>query len=172
MEALRQLVTSAAFAPQHVTVAPFPITGYDPLLSTRCWVFPFDVLCHRCWVLVSPSVCGVDCTLVFLCTRFKENKFYGAVNNVFSLIFVMCFLYPSFRLIWSFVAEKELRIREGVKMMGMTDAALFSAWYLTYVRHGVLVCHNIVVLYGLVFCCVMFCCVVLCCGVCCVVVCC
>ena len=41
--------------------------------------------------------------------------------------------YPAFRLIWSFVNEKESRVREGVKMMGMTDGALFSAWYITSV---------------------------------------
>ena len=84
------LLKSSAFAPQGVTVTPFPVSG------------------------------------------FKESPFYDAAKNVFALLFLMAFLYPAFVLIRSIVQEKETRIREGMRMMGMGEVELFTAWYITY----------------------------------------
>jgi flagellar biogenesis protein FliO len=38
-------------------------------------------------------------------------------QNVFALIFVMTFFFPSFYLIKGMVVEKETKIREGMRMM-------------------------------------------------------
>jgi ABC-type multidrug transport system ATPase subunit len=68
----------------------------------------------------------------FPTTAYKQNDFYTVVQSVFGLIFVMFFFAPSFFLIRGIVVEKETKIREGVRMMGMGDSALFVAWYITY----------------------------------------
>ncbi len=45
----------------------------------------------------------------------------------------MTFLYPASRLIRDIVLEKELKMREGMKAMGLGSGALMASWYLTYV---------------------------------------
>jgi ATP-binding cassette subfamily A (ABC1) protein 3 len=63
---------------------------------------------------------------------FHNNAFYSFVSNVFALIFVLSFFVPAFFLIRGIVVEKETKLREGMRMMGMMDAPLILAWYLTY----------------------------------------
>ena len=63
---------------------------------------------------------------------FSSDAFYSFVQSVFALIFVMTFFFPSFFLIRGLVVEKETRIREGVRMMGMGDGALYASWVATY----------------------------------------
>ena len=63
---------------------------------------------------------------------FSSDAFYSFVQSVFALIFVMTFFFPSFFLIRGLVVEKETRIREGVRMMGMGDLALYASWVATY----------------------------------------
>jgi ABC-type transport system involved in multi-copper enzyme maturation permease subunit len=43
-----------------------------------------------------------------------------------------CFWFPVSRLIRGMVAEKEAKIREGMRMMGLGDAPLLYSWLLTY----------------------------------------
>src|SRR4051794_26387923 len=42
------------------------------------------------------------------------------------------FLGPVTRLVKGVVEEKQLRIREGMRMMGLPDSALFCSWFGTY----------------------------------------
>lgn len=73
--AILNMAKSAVQSPQHMSVTPFPITGY------------------------------------------RSNNFYSAADDVFALLFTISFMGPSFWLIRALVAEKEERIREGMKMM-------------------------------------------------------
>lgn len=68
---------------------------------------------------------------------YSSNSFYPASKGIFALFFLLTFLLPAFRLIRGIVHEKETKIREGMKMMGMGDLSLFLAWYITY---GVVFC--------------------------------
>jgi len=88
--AVSTLLRSHQLLPQHVTLAPFPVSEY------------------------------------------RSDDFYTFVSNVFALIFVLSFFFPSFFLIRGVVVEKEAKLREGMRMMGLADAALFTAWYVTY----------------------------------------
>lgn len=68
----------------------------------------------------------------FPIVSFRRSDFYTFVQNVFALVFVMSFFFPSFFLIRGMVVEKETKIREGMRMMGMGDLPLYAAWYITY----------------------------------------
>ena len=69
----------------------------------------------------------------FPTSAYKKSPFYDAAKNVFALFFLFAFMYPAFVLIRSIVAEKETRVREGMRMMGMGEVSLFAAWYITYI---------------------------------------
>lgn len=47
---------------------------------------------------------------------------------MFAILVVNAVLYPVSNIISSLVKEKELRIKEGLKMMGLTDAAHTASW--------------------------------------------
>jgi ATP-binding cassette, subfamily A (ABC1), member 3 len=68
----------------------------------------------------------------FPASSYTSDSFYSFVQSVFALVFVMSFFFPSFFLIRGLVVEKETRVREGVRMMGMSDLPLYGAWYIIY----------------------------------------
>lgn len=53
----------------------------------------------------------------FPISAFHQNRVYQYTENTFSILFIISFLFPAFRLIQSIVHEKETKIREGMKMM-------------------------------------------------------
>ena len=63
---------------------------------------------------------------------FEKNNFYTSVADIVPLFFILSLLYPVAQLVRSIVAEKETRIREGMKAMGLGEGALISSWLLTY----------------------------------------
>jgi ATP-binding cassette subfamily A (ABC1) protein 3 len=63
---------------------------------------------------------------------YRLTNFYAFVGAVFSFMFVVSFLFPSFFMIRCIVMEKESKLREGMRMMGMADVAITGAWYATY----------------------------------------
>ena len=77
-------------------------------LPQRVWVMPFPI---------SP---------------FSSNAFYTTTSTVFAFIFSFSFLFPASRLLRGIVYEKEAKIREGMRTMGLGHGALLTSWYLTY----------------------------------------
>lgn len=63
---------------------------------------------------------------------FTATTFYDLSKDVFAFLFVLCMLFPVSNFIREVVLEKETRVREGMMMMGMSTAALNTAWFLTY----------------------------------------
>ena len=63
---------------------------------------------------------------------YSVMNFYAVVSSVLALFFVISLLFPSFNLIRGIVIEKEMRLREGMRMMGMSDLAITAAWFTTY----------------------------------------
>eukprot|EP00903_Cladosiphon_okamuranus_P008962 g8576.t1 len=59
---------------------------------------------------------------------YDEDGFWEQVGTMFALLVVISVLYPVSNVISSLVKEKELRIKEGLKMMGLTDLAHTSSW--------------------------------------------
>jgi ATP-binding cassette subfamily A (ABC1) protein 3 len=68
----------------------------------------------------------------FPTTAYQSNGFYTVASQMFAFFFTISFLFPVSRLIRGLVAEKEMKIREGMRMMGLSDSALFGSWLVTY----------------------------------------
>lgn len=52
---------------------------------------------------------------------------------MFAILVVIMVLYPISNVISALVKEKELRIKEGLKMMGLTGAAHTASWVFHFV---------------------------------------
>ena len=108
------------------------------LVPTLCAVQALDKAVNPASATVAQLVSPITMlpqsigTAAFPTPAFSTNPFYEAAKDVFALFFVLTLLVPVSRLIRGMVHEKETRIREGMKMMGMTDAALNTAWFITY----------------------------------------
>lgn len=48
------------------------------------------------------------------------------------MILVVPFLFPFMRMCYMLITEKEKKIKEGMKMMGLTNFAFYSSWIIHY----------------------------------------
>jgi len=64
--------------------------------------------------------------------QYREDQFDGYVSSLLPILFTLTFIWPVTRLVKQFVEEKELRIKEGLGMMGMRASAHFLSWFATY----------------------------------------
>ncbi|CAM9958417.1 unnamed protein product, partial [Discosporangium mesarthrocarpum] len=60
--------------------------------------------------------------------EYAENGFWSQIGTFFSVLMVISVMYPVSNVINALVKEKELRIKEGLKMMGLTDTAHTASW--------------------------------------------
>ncbi|CAN0356690.1 unnamed protein product, partial [Hapterophycus canaliculatus] len=63
---------------------------------------------------------------------YEEDGFWSQVGGMFAILVVIAVLYPVSNVISALVKEKELRIKEGLKMMGLTDAAHTASWVFNF----------------------------------------
>eukprot|EP00931_Biecheleriopsis_adriatica_P069363 TRINITY_DN4321_c0_g1_i1.p1 TRINITY_DN4321_c0_g1~~TRINITY_DN4321_c0_g1_i1.p1 ORF type:complete len:1964 (+),score=351.62 TRINITY_DN4321_c0_g1_i1:38-5929(+) len=63
---------------------------------------------------------------------YTSDPFATFVKGVFGLFFVLVYIWPLTRIMKSLVEDKEARINEVMKMMGMPAEAITIGWYLTY----------------------------------------
>lgn len=61
-----------------------------------------------------------------------DDPFANTIANVLGLFFTIIYMWPVTRLIKGIVEEKQLRIKEGMRMMGLPDSALYCSWFGTY----------------------------------------
>uniref|UniRef100_H3GYZ5 ABC transporter domain-containing protein n=1 Tax=Phytophthora ramorum TaxID=164328 RepID=H3GYZ5_PHYRM len=64
---------------------------------------------------------------------FTSSPFYDDVSDVFAIIFILSYLYTTSRILVVFIQEKELRLREYMKILGVKERAIIATWYITYV---------------------------------------
>ena len=62
---------------------------------------------------------------------FKSDDFQIVISSVLGIFYMLSYLYPVSRLIRALVIEKEFRIKEGMKMMGLTDTVYNLSWLIT-----------------------------------------
>eukprot|EP00656_Telonema_subtile_P034977 TRINITY_DN3899_c0_g1_i4.p1 TRINITY_DN3899_c0_g1~~TRINITY_DN3899_c0_g1_i4.p1 ORF type:complete len:455 (-),score=112.16 TRINITY_DN3899_c0_g1_i4:584-1948(-) len=62
---------------------------------------------------------------------YVSNQFYNFAGPLMGMLICMSSLYPVSQLTKGLVEEKETRMREQLKIMGLTDGALNVAWTLT-----------------------------------------
>jgi len=62
----------------------------------------------------------------------KQDNFAASLGNMLGLLLVLAFTWPFSRMVRNMVEEKEKKIREGMKMMGLHNSVFWWSWSLTY----------------------------------------
>ncbi|CAM9263174.1 unnamed protein product [Hapterophycus canaliculatus] len=105
-------------------------------------LYPWTALYHQSPVLVLQQlvdnwIMGLESSSVaapvvriaeFPSPGYESDGFWSQVGAMFAILVVIAVLYPVANVISALVKEKELRIKEGLKMMGLTDAAHTASW--------------------------------------------
>ncbi|OWZ10303.1 ABC transporter [Phytophthora megakarya] len=68
----------------------------------------------------------------FPVNSFDSSSFYETISNVFPVIFALSYLFTISRILVVFIQEKELRLREFMKILGVTEKTIILTWYMTY----------------------------------------
>jgi ABC-type multidrug transport system ATPase subunit len=63
---------------------------------------------------------------------YTRDDFASLVSTYLGLFLTLVFIWPVTRIVAAVVEEKELRIKMGMKMMGLKEAALVGSWAVTY----------------------------------------
>jgi hypothetical protein len=63
--------------------------------------------------------------------EYTTSNFQAIISSTLGLFYMLSFLYPVSRLIRALVLEKESRIKEGMKMMGLTNTVYNLSWLIT-----------------------------------------
>ncbi|EGZ19833.1 ABC transporter lipid export ABCA family [Phytophthora sojae] len=61
-----------------------------------------------------------------------SSPFYDQVSDVFAIVFILSYLYSISRILVVLIQEKELRLREYMKILGVKEKAIVVSWYMTY----------------------------------------
>ncbi|KAF4317459.1 hypothetical protein JM18_007589 [Phytophthora kernoviae] len=64
---------------------------------------------------------------------YTSSPFYDQVSDVFAIIFILAYLYCISRILVVLIQEKELRLREYMKILGVKEKAIIISWYMTYI---------------------------------------
>ena len=62
----------------------------------------------------------------------KIDPFSGIITGVLPLLILLIFIPPVYNTVFMVVKEKESRIKESMRMMGMKDSAYWLSWYCYY----------------------------------------
>ncbi|GAB5368054.1 hypothetical protein AAMO2058_001284900 [Amorphochlora amoebiformis] len=87
------------------------------------------------WALgyVGGSSTLLDLDLIpFPTPDYTNDNFAIFVADVIPLFFALGYIWPVTRMIKAFVEEKELRIKEGMKIVGLYPSAHFLSWFMCY----------------------------------------
>lgn len=63
--------------------------------------------------------------------KYVTDDFQYVISSVLGIFYMLSFLYPVSRIVRGLVIEKENKIKEGMKMMGLTDFAYNTSWLIT-----------------------------------------
>lgn len=70
---------------------------------------------------------------------YLSDDFQYVISSTLGIFYMLSFLYPVSRIIRGLVVEKEDRIKEGMKMMGLTDFSYNISWFITILLQLLLV---------------------------------
>ena len=63
---------------------------------------------------------------------YTEDEFGRFIEGVFSSFLIIMFVPPLYRTTYRIVNEKETKVKESMRMMGLQDFAYWSSWYTYY----------------------------------------
>ena len=64
-------------------------------------------------------------------TPYTANDFQSVIGSLLPIFYMLAFLYPFSRFIRNLVLEKEEKIKEGMKIMGLSDTVYGLSWLIT-----------------------------------------
>ena len=71
---------------------------------------------------------------------YVQDDFLQGTRENMPLFMVLAYIAPIFRLISMVVSEKESKVREGMKMMGLMDRAYWTSWTVHYLGINLVIC--------------------------------
>jgi ATP-binding cassette subfamily A (ABC1) protein 3 len=82
------------------------------------------------------NVMDVEVTVGMMPTSaYETDNFQFVISSTLGIFYMLSFIYPVSRIVRALVLEKELRIKEGMKMMGLTDTVYNLHWFIvTFVQ--------------------------------------
>jgi hypothetical protein len=63
---------------------------------------------------------------------FQEDGFVGFIRGLMPLVFVIAFVYTAASIVKELVAEKQFRLKESMKMMGLANWMHWTAWFIKF----------------------------------------
>ncbi|TYZ68996.1 hypothetical protein PybrP1_010597 [[Pythium] brassicae (nom. inval.)] len=63
---------------------------------------------------------------------YTNSPFYDSIKDIFALLFVLAYLYTVSHVLVVFIQEKESRMREFMKILGVKEKTILISWYITY----------------------------------------
>jgi len=60
------------------------------------------------------------------------DGFYELIALAFPLVFIVAFLYTQKKVLNELISEKETKVRESLRMLGVRSFAIISSWFVTY----------------------------------------
>ncbi|KAF2074332.1 hypothetical protein CYY_004353 [Polysphondylium violaceum] len=67
-----------------------------------------------------------------------KTKYYNIVTDLGSIFFFASLMFQLVLMLQDIIAEKENRLKEGMRMMGLKEIAYYVSWFLTYTVYIVL----------------------------------
>ena len=64
-------------------------------------------------------------------SAFVTDSFQAVIKSTLAIFYMLSFLYPVSRIIRAIVLDKETRIKESMKIMGLSDTVYGLSWFLT-----------------------------------------
>jgi ABC-type multidrug transport system ATPase subunit len=86
--------------------------------------------------------------LPFPTKAFKADTFFRSIGETIGLFFTITFIWSVTRIVASLIEEKELKLREGMKIMGLQSKWLILSWICTYLIVFLLTCLSIAAAIG------------------------
>ncbi|KAG8188878.1 hypothetical protein JTE90_018283 [Oedothorax gibbosus] len=71
---------------------------------------------------------------------YLDDKFILALQLFFPMIICFSFIYPAVNIVKNIVVEKEKKLKEAMKMMGLSKWLHWTAWYIKYILFLFLSC--------------------------------
>jgi ATP-binding cassette subfamily A (ABC1) protein 1 len=67
---------------------------------------------------------------------YRSADFFDAVGVLMPLVFVLSYFLVKAKILTAFIQEKETKMREILKIMGVPTSAILGSWYVTYMIIG------------------------------------
>jgi ATP-binding cassette, subfamily A (ABC1), member 3 len=73
-------------------------------------------------------------------SKYVDDDFMEAADSMWNFFILLIFLAPLYRFVSNSVTEKETKIREAMKIMGLTDAPYWLSWFTYYAIINTILC--------------------------------